>query len=67
MPLRNSLEFDKLYKIRPMITHLKDIYQYVYHPSRYLAVDESMVAYYKGSSIMKQYMLMKPIKKGFKI
>lgn len=64
MPLRNSLEFDKLYKIRPMITHLKDIYQSVYRPSRYLAVDESMVAY-KGRSTMKQYMPMKPIKRGF--
>lgn len=66
MPSRNSLEFDKLYKIRPMITHLKDIYQSVYRPSRYLAVDESMVAY-KGRSTMKQYMPMKPIKRGFKI
>ncbi|XP_060880005.1 piggyBac transposable element-derived protein 4-like [Metopolophium dirhodum] len=66
MPSRNSLDFDKLYKIRPMITHLKDIYQSVYCPSRYLAVDESMVAY-KGRSTMKQYMPMKPIKRGFKI
>lgn len=44
MPSRNSTEFDKLYKICPMITHLKDICQSVYRPSRYLAVDESMVA-----------------------
>jgi len=66
MPSRNSLEFDKLYKIRPMITQLKNIYQSVYRPSRYLAVDESMVAY-KGRSTIKQYMPMKPIKRGFKI
>lgn len=64
MPSRNTTEFDKLYKIRPMITHLKDIYQFVYLPSRYLAVDESMVAY-KGRSTMKKYKSHETYKKGF--
>lgn len=66
IPSRDSPQFEKLYKIRPMLTHLIEIYQTVYRPSRYLAVDESMVAY-KGRSTMKQYMPMKPIKRGFKI
>lgn len=66
IPSRDSPQFDKLYKIGPMLTHLIEIYQTVYRLSRYLAVDESMVAY-KGRSTMKQYMSMKPIKRGFKI
>eukprot|EP00102_Acyrthosiphon_pisum_P023364 XP_016660574.1 PREDICTED: piggyBac transposable element-derived protein 4-like [Acyrthosiphon pisum] len=66
MPQRQSQEFDKLFKIRPMLSHLQEKYKTMYKPSRHLAVDESMVAF-KGRSSMKQFMPLKPIKRGFKV
>jgi len=38
----------------------------VYKPSGTVAVDESMIAF-KGRSSLKQYKLMKPIKRGYKV
>lgn len=66
MPKRDSVNYDRLYKIKPLIIHLKKKFLDSYDPSRNMAVDESMVAF-KGRSTMKQYMPMKPIKRGFKI
>lgn len=66
MPPRESLQFDRLYKIRPMITHLNRVFPEMYSPSRYLSVDESMIAF-TGRTTMKQYMPLKPIKRGFKV
>ncbi|XP_046678176.1 piggyBac transposable element-derived protein 4-like isoform X1 [Homalodisca vitripennis] len=61
-----SPDFDKLFKIRPLIDHLKTKYLVLFSPSRNLAVDESMVAF-KGRTSLKQFMPKKPIKRGFKI
>jgi hypothetical protein len=66
MPPRESLHFDKLYKIRPMITYLNRIFPEMFSPSHYLSVDESMIAF-TGRTTMKQYMPLKPIKRGFKV
>lgn len=66
MPERNTPQFDKLYKIRPMLSHISNKFQQNFNPSRQMAVDESMVGF-KGRSSLKQYMPMKPIKRGFKI
>lgn len=66
MPERGHLDFDKLYKLRPLLDHLKAKYLVLFSPSRNLAVDESMAAF-KGRTTLKQYMPMKPIKRGFKI
>ncbi|XP_025191739.1 uncharacterized protein LOC112591992, partial [Melanaphis sacchari] len=63
---RSSESIDKLFKIRPLIDHLNNIYKILYNPSQNLSVDESMVAY-TGRSTMKQYMPLKPIKRGFKV
>lgn len=38
----------------------------VYHPSSYYTVDESMIAF-KGRCVLKQYMPLKPIKRGYKV
>lgn len=38
----------------------------MYSPSRYLSVDESMIAF-TGRTTMKQYIPLKPIKRGFKV
>jgi len=66
MPPRNTEHFDKLYKVRPLISQLKQVYLDFYTPSTQLAIDESMVAF-TGRSTMKQFMPLKPIKRGFKV
>ena len=45
---------DKLYKLRPLITCLKENYGKLYDASRYLSVDEIMILFKRRSSI-KQY------------
>ncbi|XP_046391578.1 piggyBac transposable element-derived protein 4-like [Ischnura elegans] len=66
MPPRGSQNFDRLYKIRPLLNQLSETFPSAYSPSRFLSIDESMVAF-KGRSTMKQYMPLKPIKRGFKV
>lgn len=57
---------DKLYKLKPMISFLNQRFRDVYHGSRQLSVDESIILF-KGRSSMKQYNPMKPIKRGYKL
>lgn len=38
----------------------------LFHPSKYFSIEEAMVKY-KGRSVLKQYIPMKPIKRGFKV
>lgn len=61
-----SSTFDKLYKIRPMMNHLNNVYCTSFSLDKNLSCDESMVGF-KGRSGIKQYMPMKPVKRGFKI
>jgi hypothetical protein len=65
VPDRESPNFDKLYKIRPIIT-LSNKNKSFFSPSRYISIDERMISF-RGRSCMKQYMPMKPIKRGFKM
>ena len=65
-PEQNSPEFDKLFKVRPLLDFLTNSFQSTFNPSRYISIDESMIRY-KGRNSMKQYMPMKPIKRGFKV
>ena len=57
---------DKLYKIRFMIDALNKKFQEVYNGTRELSVDESMIKF-KGRSALKQYLPIKPIKRGYKL
>ncbi|XP_063219616.1 piggyBac transposable element-derived protein 4-like isoform X1 [Bacillus rossius redtenbacheri] len=66
MPERSSLNFDKLFKVRPILNHFNAVFRQVFSPSRFLSIDESMIAC-KGRSSFKQYLPLKPIKRGFKI
>lgn len=66
MPKRGELNYDKLYKLRPMIDMLNENFKQLYTPKREISIDESMVGF-KGRSSLKQYMPMKPTKRGFKI
>lgn len=63
---RDHPEYDKLHKLRPLIEKLLNNCRCNYDPSSYLSVDESMVPF-KGRSSMKQYMPMKPVKRGYKV
>ncbi|KAL1425610.1 hypothetical protein MTO96_019037 [Rhipicephalus appendiculatus] len=58
--------YDRLAKLRPLINKLNRSFQEEYLPSSYQAIDESMIAF-KGRSSMKQYLPMKPIKRGYKV
>lgn len=58
--------FDKLYKLRPMIDTLSNTFANCYNPGENQSIDESMVKF-KGRVGFRQYMPLKPIKRGYKI
>lgn len=67
MKPRGHPEYDRLHKVRPLITMLTGRFKDNYSPSRYLSIDESMVPF-KGRSMLKQYIMpLKPVKRGFKV
>jgi hypothetical protein len=49
-----------------LINKLNEKFFSNFNPSRNIAIDESMVAF-KGRTTLKQYMPLKPIKRGIKI
>ena len=57
---------DRLGKVRPLIDHLSCKFSSLYNPSKDVAVDEAMIKF-QGRSALKQYMPMKPIKRGIKV
>lgn len=57
---------DKLYKLRPLVDFLNIQFSKLYHGTREMAVDESMIIF-KGRSSIKQYNPIKPIKRGYKL
>ena len=63
---RNQAGHDRLHKIRPMITRLRETWRSFYHPPREQSIDEAMVRF-KGRSSMKQYVPKKPTKCGYKV
>ena len=63
---RDDPNYDKLYKVRPLVTKLKLFSSGHMNLQGELSIDESMIPF-KGRSSLKQYMLMKPIKRGYKI
>lgn len=52
--------------MRPVITSVAHAIQEAYVPSRDIAVDEAMIAF-QGRSTLKQYMPLKPTKRGIKV
>ncbi|XP_068221401.1 piggyBac transposable element-derived protein 4-like [Palaemon carinicauda] len=57
---------DRLYKIKPILDIVKDLYSKYYVSGRDLSVDESIVKF-KGRLFFKQYMPKKPTKWGIKV
>ena len=63
---REDRNYDKLFKVRPLLDAVSTTFRQEYRPSKFLSVDEGMVKY-KGRLGFKQYMPMKPVKRGIKI
>lgn len=66
MPKKGEEGYDKLYKIRPLLEMFSETYLKSYRPTKMQAIDESMIRF-KGRSSIKQYMPLKPIKRGYKV
>ena len=60
---RNQPGHDRLHKIRPMIDRLP---QTLYNPPKEQSIDKAMVGF-NGRNAMKQYIPMKPTKRGLKV
>nr|CAH7761067.1 unnamed protein product [Callosobruchus chinensis] len=63
---RGEPAYDKLHKVRTLTNLLNDSFCKPYKHSTSLSVDESMIAF-KGRSAIKQFMPMKPVKRGYKV
>ena len=63
LSLRGSANYDKLGKVRPLIKHFQEKFSSLYNPNCEIAIDEAMIKF-QGCSSLKQYMPMKPIKRG---
>ena len=58
--------FDKIFKVRPLVDRLNQVWKKQWNPGWALSVDEMMVGF-KGRSHMRQYIPAKIIKWGFKL
>ena len=65
-PPRGDANYDRLYKIRPVINTVLQNVQRCYSPKKAIAVDEGMIAF-KGRLSFRQYMPAKPTKYGIKV
>lgn len=65
-PKKGQPNYDKLYKVRPLLSKLTETFLLSLNPSEFQSVDESMIKF-KGRSSLRQYMPMKPTKRGYKV
>ena len=65
MPERDSLNYDKLYKVCPLLDRVVNAFRNAWIPRQNLSVDESIIAF-KGRLSWVQYMPKKPHKWGIK-
>ncbi|XP_049855441.1 piggyBac transposable element-derived protein 4-like [Schistocerca gregaria] len=66
LPSKGSRNYDKLYKLHPLINQMLINFKEFYAPTTEQAIDECMVMF-KGGIAFKQYMPQKSIKRGYKI
>lgn len=66
MPKRGETGYDKLYKIRPLLDRLNSSFVNECYATKSQSIDEAMIKF-KGRSSLKQYMPLKPVKRGFKV
>lgn len=65
MPRRGDNNYDKLFKVRPLLKFLNKACQNSAKNTTSQSIDESMIRF-KGISSLKQFMPLKPIKRGYK-
>ena len=58
--------YDKLGKIKPILERVRKVIRSVYCPPQNISIDEAMIPF-KGRSTLKQYMPLKPVKRGIKV
>jgi hypothetical protein len=58
--------YDKLGKIKPILERVRKVFRSVYCPPQNISIDEAMIPF-KGRSTLKQYMPLKPVKRGIKV
>ena len=63
---RGDPAFDRLGKVRPVIDAVSHSVASKYAPSRDIVVDEAMIPF-QGRSTLKQYLPLKPVKRGIKV
>ena len=63
---RGHANHDKLFKVRPLLDSVVDAIKSEYRPTKNVAVDEAMIPF-KGRLSLKQYMPLKPVKRGIKV
>ena len=63
---RSPDNMDKLWKIRPLVEGLNQVFKENKLPMEHLSIDESMIRF-KGRCSFKQYNPMKPIKREYKL
>jgi hypothetical protein len=63
---RTHPQFDRAFKVRPLIDHFNRCFQSARNASKQQSIDEHMIKF-KGQNIMKQYIRNKPVKWGFKL
>ena len=63
---RGETGYDRLGKVRPVIECVQKAMREAYIPSRDIVVDEAMIPF-QGRSSLKQFMPMKPVKRGIKV
>ena len=66
LPPSGSSGYDKLGKIRSILTSLTERCSTVYEPGQDLSIDEAMIQY-KGRSSLQHYMPKKPVKRVIKV
>ena len=65
-PARGAQNFDPLYKVRPILDHIRSTASTVYKPMQKISVDEAMIAF-TGQISFRQYIKNKPTPWGFKV
>ena len=66
LPSRGQEGYSRLQKVEPVIQAMKNNIKMAYYPHCQVSIDEAMIPY-KGRSSMKQYLPLKPVKRGFKV